>query len=182
MKKTFLALSLIGGGALVLYFLLRPPRAVAEIDFIQRVAKHYNPWMSNSTATLISDSINKWTEKRNLNVFTVLAIIAQESSFNPAAEGKHKDRGLMQLTDVAIDELERVYNVKIDKSRLYEIDYNIQWGTLYFLHCVKLAKGDRFEAIARYNKTTEWWEAKDYANQVLAKREEIIKMYNEFVK
>ncbi|GAJ19130.1 unnamed protein product, partial [marine sediment metagenome] len=96
-----------------------------------------------------------------------------ESHFDPNALSKAGAKGLWQLKEKAIKELERRYGVSIDRSRLFEIDYNCRWGTLYFRLCAILAKGNREEAIARYYYTTEWWKAKDYVEKVMAKREKI---------
>lgn len=191
MKKIHLILlSSLGVGALVLYFLVKPAKAEpvppippippAPPSFVEEVARYYNPTISVSLASEIARSVAKWTKERNVNVFSVLAIIAQESHFKPSVTGGVGERGLMQLSQTALDELKRVYGVTYSRDRLYEVDYNIMVGTHYYLYCVRLAEGDRFEAIARYNKTTRWWEAKDYANLVLTKRAKILEIYGKF--
>lgn len=156
-----------------------PPLTVPITDFIKAVARYYNPSISDNIASQIASSVDKWVKKRNLNLFSVLAIIAQESSFRPVVTGSAGERGLMQVASIVLEELKRVFDIVFNRDRLFEIDYNIEAGTLFYLHCVRLAEGNRFEAIARYHRTTKWWEAKDYANDVLAKREKIENMYEE---
>ena len=173
----------LGVGTLVLYFLLRPAKTEATPIgiFTEEIAKYYNPAISSSQSSQIASSFAKWTDKRNINVFTSLAIIAQESDFRPQITSPDNCRGLWQLGSLALLELERVYGIKTDFNRLHEIDYNMELGTLFYLYCVRLAEGDRREAIARYYRTTEFWRAWDYADEVLAKRAKIVEMYNEFV-
>ena len=181
-KCIFIPLGL-GVAGLVLYLVLRGARAeavVPELRFVETVARHYNPAITDFQASEIASSFANWTQKRNVNVFTSLAIIAQESDFRPDVTSPDDCRGLWQLGKTALLELERVYGIKTDFNRLYDIDYNNELGTLYYLHCVKLAKGERTEAIARYYRTTEYWEAWDYADEVLEKRAEIIAMYESF--
>lgn len=185
MKKKILIPLGLGAAGLVIYLLLRATKAeaaVPELGFVEHVAEHYNPAISQSQASQIASSFAKWTKERNVNVFTCLAIIAYESHFKPYARSPDDCRGLWQLGRIALAELERVYGIKTDFGRLYEIDYNMELGTLYYLYCVKLAKGDRREAIARYYRTTAYWEAWDYADEVLEKRAEIVGMYEDFIK
>lgn len=186
MKKKHILIPLgLGAAGLVIYLILRATKAEAvtpELGFVEHVARHYNPAISQSEASQIASSLAKWTRKRNVNVFTSLAIIAQESHFRRYATSPDDCRGLWQLGRVALLELERVYGIKTDFNWLYEIDYNMELGTFYYLYCVGLAEGDRREAIARYYRTTEYWKAWDYADEVLAKRAEIVGMYEDFIK
>ena len=192
-KQVLIPLGL-GAGALFFYLLLRPakvepqkPPVPSQLEFIEEVAKHYYSglwgWpMLESEASQIAISLTKWTEKRNLDLFSCLAIVAQESCFNRYALSIADAKGLWQLKEIALVELERVYGIKIDRARIYEIDYNNMLGTLYYRYCVGLAGGYRREAMARYYKTTEYWEAWWYADEVLAKRAEIVGMYEDFIK
>ena len=157
-------------------------------DFIVYLAKDryeqfYRRGLPKDDASQIASSVIKWCNERNLNIFSVLAIIEQESYFNPKAKGIIGEKGLMQLSDTALDELERVYGIKVDRERIFDIDYNIELGTLYYLYCVRLANGKRFEAIARYHMTfhPEYEAAKKYAEEVMAKRDKIVSMYKKFI-
>jgi len=177
---------------LVLYLLLRPVKIEAKVpterrdvtEFVSYLARYYNPHLSTSDASQIASSVLKWTEARGVNTLSVLAIIAQESAFIPDARGLVGEKGLMQLSDTALDELERVYKIKVDRAKVFDIDYNIELGTLFYLYCVRLAKGNRFEAIARYHMTShpEYPVAQQYAREVMAKREKISEIYNEFIR
>ncbi|MBA7615284.1 hypothetical protein ES703_22562 [subsurface metagenome] len=146
---------------------------------IQSVIKTYNPTITESQSLQIAYSLEKWTVARNLNFITSLALVVCESHFDSNALSETGAKGLWQLKEKAIKELERRYGVSIDRSRLFEIDYNCCWGTLYFRLCALLAKGDREEAIARYYYTTEWRRAEDYVEKVMAVREKIADLIRE---
>ena len=151
------------------------PKVIAP-SAIQSVVKTYNPTITESQSLQIAYSMDSWIVARNLSLMTSLAIVAHESRFDPGALGGAGDKGLWQLNEKALVELERRYGVSIDRSRLYEIDYNCRWGTLYFRLCAILAKGDREEAIARYHYTTEWWKAESYVEKVMGDRRKIENM------
>jgi len=143
---------------------------------IQSVVKTYNPTITKSQSLQIAYSLDSWIVARNLNFITSLALVACESHFDPKALSETGAKGLWQLKEEAVRELERRYGVFIDRSRLFEIDYNCRWGTLYFRLCAILAEGDREEAIARYYYTTEWWKADCYAEKVMTERGKVASM------
>lgn len=108
---------------------------------IQSVIKTYNPTITESQSLQIADSLDSWIVARNLNFITSLTLVVCESHFDPKALSEAGAKGLWQLKEEAIKELERREGVSIDRSRLFEIDYNCRWGTLYFRLCAILAKG-----------------------------------------
>lgn len=189
--KILIGLGSIGLISYIFFKLIRPSKSeilptLTVEDFVVQVAKKYNPTISNNIAKEIAESVVKWTGKRNLNLFSVLAIIAQESHFRPTPTGTAGEKGLMQLSPTALDELERVYKIKINREKIYDIDYNIELGTLFYKYCIYLTnkyrslpeESFRFEAIARYNKTFAPERAKSYAREVMSKRSEIVNLYN----
>lgn len=127
----------------------------------------YQPSMPIQQTTYIADRISYWANKWNVNVYTVAAIVAQESSFDPTAVGTRGERGLMQITRPALKELERKYDEKFDFNRLFDIDHNLSAGTLYYRYCTDLANNDRKEAISRYRTTFEPQDSSDYARNVM---------------
>jgi len=148
-------------------------------SLIQSAVKTYNPTITEPQSLQIAYSLDSWIVARNLNFITSLTLVACESHFDPKALSKTGAKGLWQLKPEAIRELERRYGVSIDRSRLFEIDYNCRWGTLYFRLCAILAKGCREEAIARYYYTTEWWRANRYVEKVMAVREKVADLIRE---
>jgi len=127
----------------------------------------YQPSMPVQQTTYIADRISYWAKKWNVNVYTVAAIVAQESSFDPTAVGTRGERGLMQITRPALKELERKYDEKFNFNRLFDIDHNLSAGTLYYRYCTDLANNDRKEAISRYRTTFEPQDSSDYARNVM---------------
>jgi len=182
--KISLALILLG---LFVLFLILPAKAKVnvEYEFIKYFVKTRNPNITDVEVSQIASSCIKWCEKRNLNLFSVLAIIFQESTFRPEVTGDHVSRGLMQLTKTALEQLKKIGYIKdYYWNYLFDIDYNLQLGTLYYLYCVKLAKGNRREAIARYRMTTDFLgkTAQEYADDVLNKRAIILREFENFKK
>jgi len=64
----------------------------------------YQPSMPMQQTTYIAERISYWANEWNVNVYTVAAIIAQESSFDPTAVGTRGERGLMHITRPALKE------------------------------------------------------------------------------
>ena len=179
--KTLSILSILGAGVLAFYLIfVKSVQATPTQNFTGEVIKYYNAYLPDYLVTEITKSVTKWTDDRNVSLLTILAIMAQESHFEPLETGKDDDIGLMQLTEIALLELERKYGVSIDRTKLYAVDDNIKWGTLYYRYCAMRANNNRFEAISRYNKTTDWHLAEDYANEVLVKRAEIVQIYEKY--
>jgi len=127
----------------------------------------YQPSMPMQQATYIADRTSYWANEWNVNVYTVAAIIAQESSFDPTAVGTRGERGLMQITRPALKELERKYDEEFDFNRLFDIDHNLSAGILYYRYCTDLANNDRKEAISRYRTTFEPQDSTHYARNVM---------------
>lgn len=63
------------------------------------------------------------------------ALIWGESCFDPLAYGADNDKGLGQLTPLALREVERVYGIEVDETRLFEIEYNIYLTGLFAERC-----------------------------------------------
>jgi len=152
-------------------------------EFIISLVKSRNRDISDGEAREIAKSSLKWCQARGLSLWSVIAIMEQESNFYAEAISPTECRGLMQLSEVALQELLRQgYIPSYDLGRILEIDYNISLGTAYYLFCVRLANNDRREAIARYYMTSkpEDPDAQKYADGVLAKRAIIVREFEEF--
>lgn len=80
------------------------------------------------------------------NPYLIMAIIQVESNFNTRAISKHGAYGLMQVNyEVWKDEL------KVDFTRIFEREYNIDLGLRILKHYYDKASGDMFMALFRYN-------------------------------
>ena len=102
---------------------------------IQSVVKAYNHRITESQSLQIAYSLDSWIVARNLSLRTSLAIVAHESRFDPDALGGAGDKGLWQLNEKALKELERRYEVSINRSRLLKLIIIVA-GEHFILDCV----------------------------------------------
>jgi soluble lytic murein transglycosylase len=87
-----------------------------------------------------------------LDPYLVLAVIREESRFNPRAISRSRARGLMQImprTGRAIAEDLDLKKYRL--SKLYEPAVNIEMGTYYLSNLVKNFKNNAYLALAGYN-------------------------------
>ena len=89
-----------------------------------------------SDAQEIYEAIQK--HRKGFPVELLTALIYSESAFEPGASGDADSKGLGQVSTAAIDEIERYYNITVDRDRMYEIDYNV-YLTGLFLYRAKIA-------------------------------------------
>jgi len=81
----------------------------------------------------IFDAIHKY--RRGFPVAWFTALIWGESNFDSDAVGDYTDRGLGQLTESALLEIERVYKIEVDRLRIFEIEYNLYLTGLFASRC-----------------------------------------------
>lgn len=95
----------------------------------------------------IEIAANKYGKQYNLDPYLILALIKVESGFNPNATSDANCRGLMQIS------YKYASGWGIDKTRLYEIEYNIQHGTR-ILKNVFIAgmDGNVYDGLRAYNQ------------------------------
>src|SRR5262249_24124715 len=81
------------------------------------------------------------------------ALARQESLFNPRARSVSDARGPMQLLPSTGD---RVANQVGEQSPpdLFDAETNVRLGTAYLKNLFDLFKGDRFKAVAAYNRAS----------------------------
>jgi soluble lytic murein transglycosylase-like protein len=92
-------------------------------------------------------------------------MIHVESAFRPAVTSSKKAKGLLQVTDIAVKEINqtvermkrsnkleqfttRCSNLSVDK--LYEIEHNIRAGSCYF-ELMRIRHGGYIQALVAYN-------------------------------
>lgn len=91
----------------------------------------------------IEDAVNKACEKYNMDKKLVLAVIKQESDFNPNTKSHAGAMGLMQLMPENCVE----YGV----SNPYNIEENIDAGVRHLKDMIKSQKGNVILGLAAYN-------------------------------
>lgn len=94
------------------------------------------------------DWIRSYSKKNNLDPFTVMGLIHQESYFNPKAKSNVGAMGLMQLMPATGKELAGRFHIA---PRLDNPETNIRLGTAHFKGLVNLFNGSDDLAIASYN-------------------------------
>lgn len=101
--------------------------------------------------------VQKYAELYNVDPFLILGIIYTESSGNPDAESFMRDengnkkiiaRGLMQLTPIAIKEVNNVYNRYFIFDDMLKPESNIECGILLFKRYCDYWKRNADEKIA----------------------------------
>jgi soluble lytic murein transglycosylase-like protein/tetratricopeptide (TPR) repeat protein len=94
------------------------------------------------------DWIRSYSKKNDLDPFTVMGLIHQESYFNPKAKSNVGAMGLMQLMPATGKELAGRFHIA---PRLDNPETNIRLGTAHFKGLVNLFNGSDDLAIASYN-------------------------------
>ena len=140
-----------------------------EYQLKQRVNKIGNASYLGSVDSKIMAEVKKASQKYGVPEELILAIIKQESSFNPQAYNKNKDgtedRGLMQVNYQHNINLMKEYNVE-NPDQLYDIALNIEIGTRILYENYKRF-GNWVMAVKAYNglKANNW----DYVKSVFEK-------------
>lgn len=109
----------------------------------------------SSTAAYIKaqygELAGKYAIRYGIPSATILGVIWQESAGDPNAKGSIGERGLMQLTQGALADVNSRYNVGIGWDSLYAPDANIHAGTAYLAICRLAFSGNLQKAIQAYN-------------------------------
>jgi len=101
--------------------------------------------------------VQKYADLYNVDPFLILGIIYTESSGNPQAESFTIDkngnknviaRGLMQLTSIAVKEVNRIYNRRFIFDDMLNPEANIECGVLLFKHYFEYWKKNASEVFA----------------------------------
>lgn len=97
------------------------------------------------------------------NPIVILSIIKEESHFNPNAKSPVGAIGLMQLMPATANEIARAYGLP---NNLYNPEYNIHLGCLYYAKMRKSLNDKDMSAIMAYNggwaAVTRWKNKLDY--------------------
>ncbi len=90
-----------------------------------------------------------YSNKYNVDPNLILAIMRQESLFDPQATSVANARGLMQLIDSTAKWMAQREGIVL--RNLYDIETNINLGTAYIRYLMDYWKGDLVRVIASYN-------------------------------
>lgn len=102
-----------------------------------------NNSMEGTEMERIYAAVDKYSKEYNVDRELVLAIIKQESNFNPKAESHAGAKGLMQLMDFNSE----TYGI----SNPYDIEENIRGGVKHIKMCLDMFNGNTEMALMAYN-------------------------------
>ncbi len=87
-----------------------------------------------------------------ISPYLVMALIREESSFNPRATSRANARGLMQVLPETVGSTRRSH--RLAARKLYEPAYNIRFGCRYLRDLLRTYNGNLERALAAYNAGT----------------------------
>jgi soluble lytic murein transglycosylase-like protein len=118
--------------------------AIARTDFYRFQENVYR--LHSPEFARIADSVFAQSRKHGFNPYLVMALIFVESRFNRRAVSSKGACGLMQVNyPVWKDKL------KIDRRKLFQIDYNIELGLSILKGYLAETGGDMIQALILYN-------------------------------
>jgi soluble lytic murein transglycosylase len=95
------------------------------------------------------ETVNAQAQAKHLDPYLVLALIRQESMFDPEAVSPAQAYGLMQLLPKTAARLTNAQSVPT--ASLVDPEFNVRTGTLYLRQLLDLYDEELFMAIAAYN-------------------------------
>jgi len=105
-----------------------------------------NPKVDKDVALVIANSIEKYTEKYNLSIPLVIALMYRESGFRPIIISKANCIGLMQINPKAHPEKVKPYK----RYQLFHIDVNVSIGCQILSQYLIKRKGNVKKALQNY--------------------------------
>lgn len=98
------------------------------------------------------ETIKKYSDIVGNNSPLILALVREESYFNPDARSVVGAAGLMQLMPATANEIGKIYGINFDTvSDLYNPDLNIKLGNYYYSQLKSMLNGMDVSSIAAYN-------------------------------
>ncbi|MDD3149477.1 MAG: transglycosylase SLT domain-containing protein [Candidatus Gastranaerophilales bacterium] len=99
-----------------------------------------------------ADLINTYASQNKLDANLVIALIREESYFNPYAISASDARGLMQLMPMTANDIVRWYKFEqFNKKDLFNPEMNIKIGTAYLNHLKQYFNNNMICVIGSYN-------------------------------
>ncbi|HEX3409166.1 MAG TPA: transglycosylase SLT domain-containing protein [Candidatus Binataceae bacterium] len=95
--------------------------------------------------------VSEAAARNALDPYLLLALIRQESLFDPKARSNSDARGLMQLLPTTAQRWAPDAGLPSAPLDLYEPELSVRVGTVYLRNLMTMFDGDRFKAVAAYN-------------------------------
>ncbi len=137
----------------------------AALHFALNLAKEGNGnWLRYLYPHAYWETVSAQAQVKRLDPYLVLALIRQESAFDPEAVSSAQAYGLMQLLPETAARL--THASFVSPASLVDPDFNVQAGTAYLRQLLDLYNDNLFMAVAAYNageNAVDKWRAR-YAN------------------
>ena len=145
------------------------------------------------------DSLELEARRNHLDPMLVAGLIRQESAFASDAVSRSNAIGLMQLLPPTGAQMARLVKVRFSRAQLFEPEYNVRLGTLYFSnllaaygtpeaalaaynageqHVVAWTAGQNYEEIPEFVESIPFTETRDYVQIVLRNAELYRRIYS----
>lgn len=99
-----------------------------------------------------AELVARHAERQGVDPLLLLALIRQESSFNPWAESPARARGLTQVIPSTGREIARALGrAAFDERDLFKPAVSIEFGAYYLAAALRQARGELYVALAGYN-------------------------------
>lgn len=95
--------------------------------------------------------VSKYSKAYNLDPYLVLAVIREESKYDPYAMSVANARGLMQIISRTGEEIAKSIEVSFSLEKLFIPEWNIKMGSWYLKKLIDDYKGNEVLALAAYN-------------------------------
>jgi soluble lytic murein transglycosylase-like protein len=92
----------------------------------------------------------KWGRVYQVSPYLILAVVHRESNFNPAARSYDKDGVELAMGAMQINYRVWKDTLKLDISRMSDVDYNVQNGVIILKHYLDRNPGDVSRALWEY--------------------------------
>ena len=140
-------------------YLVRAYQSVEAYAAAQRVARRLGSQVELSASEeqqlryplAFWSTVQRAAAAQDVDPLLVVAIIRQESMFDPAARSPADARGLMQLLPSTAERVAAASEPPIDHTDLNDPENNIELGTRYLRTLLTRFGGDPLRAIAAYN-------------------------------
>ena len=97
------------------------------------------------------DEILKLSKKNKIDPYLVLALIREESHFNPEIVSPVGALGLMQLMPFTAKEIARRQKIRFKKEKITDISTNLDFGIVFLRWTLNRFDGNHIFALAAYN-------------------------------